>query len=162
MIAERHNMVFTNHARSGRVFYYDGSNTNSFIYSLSAVSIMQSIKDADYITLLFGNNEKWEYVGTSSDTDVSTVWGTFNTAMSTILSVNPGVKIGFITTPGLLDLPASNSTGISGEDRTNLKAEYIKMCKQWGIPYLDWYDPLVPMTAYGRAADIYIDPYAKQ
>ena len=154
LIAERHGMILHNDARSGRMFNWNGSNTNSFIYNLSSSSVMGHVRTADYITLMFGNNESILSAGVSSDTDPSTVWGSFNSAMSTILSVNPGVKIGFITTPGLLDV--QDSAG-----RAALKDEYVKMSRRWGIPYLDWTDPLVPMASYGRIDGDEVDEYAK-
>jgi len=53
------------------------------------------------MTLMFGLNDSGP-VGTSADTDPTTMCGAWNNILSTILSCNPSIKIGIISPDGWL------------------------------------------------------------
>ena len=155
-IADRNHMNYINVAKSGGTLTYfissDVDHTpqtaNSFSNDLTkgneySQQLSNYIAQADYITIAYGlNDQKWSDghwlqcpVGERTDSDISTMWGAWNTVLSTILTLNPTVKIGIILTDG----------GFT-EDQRNRQ---LSVANWWGIPTLDLMaDPNVPMMAY--------------
>ena len=157
-IANRNAMSYTNKAESGGTLTYATTQTaGSLAKDLTTESTFADlsglIKDADYITIAYGLNDLKDYdghhnlcpVGEKTDSTINTMWGAWNTVLSTIFLLNPDVKLGIIMTDG----------GFS-EDQRNRQ---LSVANYWGIPYLDLKgDPQVPLmitinggnTIYGR------------
>ena len=96
--------------------------------------------DSDYVTIMFGLNETKltdEQIGTKTDNNNTTFWGSFNLVIRNILTNNPTVKIGIIIEDGWLPQKIHDTL--------------IDISKWWGIPYLDLRnDPSVPVMNGGR------------
>ena len=142
LISDRNNMKLKNASVSGtRMCVYpndDLSNLNkSFAYTLIN-NVSSELSTADYITFAYGINEQGADVtyGDESSTDLSTIWGAYNTSLSTIFTWNPIAKVGMII-----------SDGINSTMRSNLSA----IARWWGLPILDLAnDPQIPPMTFGR------------
>ena len=125
-IANRNAMTYTNKAVGGGTLTYaiydtsisapDPTGTpqlaNSLVKDLTTedtfAQLSGLIADADYITIAYGLNDLKKYdkhwnlcdVGQKTDSVISTMWGAWNTVLSTIYNLNPDVKLGIILTDG--------------------------------------------------------------
>ena len=161
-IADRNAMTYINKGRSGGTltYYVSSDNTpqtaNSLAKDLTTESTFAQlsgpIASADYITIAYGlNDQKWYedhylsvLVGDKNDSTISnSMWGAWNVVLSTILELNPTVKLGIIFTDG----------GFNEDQRDR----QLSVANYWGIPTLDLKgDPQVPMMIfsgnnYGRS-----------
>ena len=110
---------------------------NSFTNGTNPV-YMNIPSDSDYITLKFGINDMSKScpIGTIDDTETSTFYGAWNTALEYITNNFPFAKVGIIVSNGMV---ATNDY----VDAT------ISVAQKWGIPYLDEvYDYNVPLLHY--------------
>lgn len=132
-IAKRNDMTLINEAKCGTTMH---SNNNNAFSETRYIRVVGA--NADYVTLCFGLNESdYSNIGTPTDTDITTLWGAYNTVIKQIISGNPFVKIGII-------IPNS---WLSETHRNTL----IEIAKYWGVPYLDLKgDTSVPITMGGR------------
>ena len=171
-IANRNAMTYTNKAVGGGTLTYaiydtsisapDPTGTpqvaNSLVKDLTTedtfAQLSGLIADADYITIAYGLNDLKKYdghwnlcdVGQKTDSVISTMWGAWNTVLSTIYNLNPDVKLGIILTDGGFN-----------EDQRNRQ---LSVASYWGIPVLDLKgDPQVPLmlgssSNYGNRSEI--------
>lgn len=99
-------------------------------------------EDTDYLTLQFGLNEsnianEPSTLGTSTDSDNTTMWGAYNTVFEWILTNRPNAKVGVIITDSWMTENYANAL--------------IEICKFWGVPWLDLGgDPQVSLNIGGR------------
>ena len=136
MIGLRNDMNIVNLAVAGMTISNIVSD-NSFTDGTNPV-YMNIPSDSDYITLKFGINDMSKScpIGTIDDTEISTFYGAWNTALEYITNNFPFAKVGIIVSNGMI---ATNDY----VDAT------IEVAKKWGIPYLDEvYDYTVPLLHY--------------
>ena len=136
MIGLRNDMNIVNLAVAGMTISNIVSD-NSFTDGTNPV-YMNIPSDSDYITLKFGINDMSKScpIGTIDDTEISTFYGAWNTALEYITNNFPFAKVGIIVSNGMI---ATNDY----VDAT------IEVAKKWGIPYLDEvYDYSVPLLHY--------------
>ena len=136
MIGLRNDMNIVNLAVTGMTISNIVSD-NSFTDGTNPV-YMNIPSDSDYITLKFGINDMSKScpIGTIDDTEISTFYGAWNTALEYITNNFPFAKVGIIVSNGMI---ATNDY----VDAT------IEVAKKWGIPYLDEvYDYSVPLLHY--------------
>lgn len=129
IIANRNNMTVLNQGASGSVL-------NGYLANARYNSIPT---DVDYITIWYGINDPGHKIsiGTvddqpesvTSETSTSTCGG-FNWFFKWLLTNRPLAHIGVII------------TDFTAQDR---REAIMACCQKWGIPYLDLYDPTIPM-----------------
>ena len=137
-IAERNNMELVNEAKCGSKFTNVDNATSGNIFSLRYKNVPL---DSDYITLMFGLNETGltdAQIGIESDSDITTLWGTYNVIFEYFLTNAPYAKIGVIIPDAWMNKKYADATK--------------QICEYWGIPYLDLkFDTSVPMGIGGRS-----------
>jgi len=157
-IAGRNRMRLDNIARSGSRTYapVDADRANNiYIWSdlSNAQSIFSSVKDADYVTIALGNNDRndAQYIGNPTDSGRETYCGAWNNLLSVVLSAAPAAKIGIIVCDGLTN------------HKDNVRNAIISAATSWGIPYLDiGKDPSIGMMLGATGVRGYMNPYALQ
>lgn len=98
--------------------------------------------DCDYIILQFGLNESGladnaSTLGARDSTDVTTMWGSWNTVLGYLIENHPIARIGVIMSDAWM--PQSYFTALK------------EICEWWGVPLLDLGgDPNVPLMNGGR------------
>lgn len=135
-----------------------GNRVFSEIYKDVDTHTGKSIKDAlscaDYITFQYGLNEiitDDTKIGDRDSTSLSTLWGAWNTVLSSVLEWNPDVKIGIIISDAWM-----TQNGNATKTYTALK----EIAEWWGIPVLDMKeDTNCPMMMSGRELTG-VNPYA--
>ena len=135
VIAENNCMKLVNAASSGMPSYltaYPGTKTSFYEF---VPTLSNEISSADYMTFMFGLNDSGP-IGVSTDTDPTTMWGAWNSILSTVLSCNPKIKLGIISPDGWLD-----------ESR---EQAFVEIGKAWGIPVLDFKSAFVPFQTGSR------------
>lgn len=138
LVAKYNNMKFTKDAIGGS----DMTNAPDAREPFSVDRYLNIHEDTDYLTLQFGLNElgiasEPSTLGTSADSDNTTMWGAYNTVFEWILTNRPNAKVGVIISDGWMDETYANAL--------------IDICKFWGIPWLDLGgDPQVSTNIGGR------------
>lgn len=131
-------MKFTKDAIGGS----DMTNVADVSNPFSVDRYLNIPEDTDYLTLQFGLNEvdianESSTLGTSTDSDNTTMWGAYNTVFEWILTNRPNAKVGVIITDAWMTENYANAL--------------IKICKFWGVPWLDLGgDPQVSLNIGGR------------
>ena len=128
-IARRNNMRLVNEARNGTCMACNDTRKDNFADG----RYKRIAKDADYITLWFGINDRYRHIpiGDIESKDSTTFYGAWNIVLEYLIEHHPYAKIGIIITNG--SLPQYT------------EAER-KVAERWGIPYLDLErDPHVPL-----------------
>lgn len=129
IIANRNNMTVLNQGASGSVL-------NGYLASARYNAIPE---DVDYITIWYGINDTGHgiSIGTVDDQPESvtsekstSTCGGFNWFFKWLLTNRPLAHIGVII------------TNFTAQDR---REAIMACCQKWGIPYLDLYDPTIPM-----------------
>lgn len=143
VIAANNKMHLINAAASGMKSFLTAYSDNTSSFYQKVATLSNEISSADYMTLMFGLNDSGP-VGTSADTDPTTMCGAWNNILSTILSCNPSIKIGIISPDGWLSENLRNAQSVIG--------------KAWGIPVLDLKSENIPFQTGSRPYDM--NPYA--
>ena len=124
-IANRNRMILVNEAKSGSTMSVDvNKDRNPF-----SVNRYKNIpNDADYITIMFGINDRGACVlGTIDDTENTTFYGAWNVVLPYLIEKHPSAKIGVIVENG-------SFADIGALDWRNAVKE---VCKKHGIAVLD-------------------------
>lgn len=138
LVAKYNNMKFTKDAIGGS----DMVNVADASKPFSVDRYLNIPEDTDYLTLQFGLNEvdianEQSTLGTSTDSDNTTMWGAYNTVFEWILTNRPNAKVGVIITDAWMTENYANAL--------------IEICKFWGVPWLDLGgDPQVSLNIGGR------------
>lgn len=138
LVAKYNNMKFTKDAIGGS----DMTNVPDAQNPFSVDRYLNIPEDADYITLQFGLNETGiaaepGTLGTSADSENTTMWGAYNTVLQWILTNRPNAKVGVIISDAWMSEAYANAL--------------IDICKFWGVPWLDLGgDPQVSLNIGGR------------
>lgn len=135
--AQKNGMTYKNDSWNGATMTSCENTYESFSNKIDQLS--NDIIDADYITLAFGLNDKSKQVpiGVSSDTDISTYYGAWNTSIDKILSWNPDAHVGILLLGQNLNQSFYDAT--------------IDVAKTNGIPFFDMNnDPTLPPLIYNR------------
>lgn len=156
LIADRNNMALRNYSSSGagmtNINKSAGFSLGRYFATPSELAtISADIADADYILIQYGLNDgatdyaigvwspddKNTNATTSPTNYLNTVWGSWNTALSGMLNLNPTAKIGMIIPDSWMN---QTGDGTYGTNNYNYKHVYEKMKEiavWWGIPCLD-------------------------
>ena len=121
----------------------DVDDPKSFAQSILPQNI-SSISNADYMTICYGLNETNHEIGTKDDSSLSTIWGAWNTSLSSIFDVNPAIKVGIIIADSWMNQRMHNALS--------------SIAYWWGIPYLDLKDGPTSMIG-GRLDNTTLNPY---
>lgn len=138
LVAKCNNMKFTKDAIGGS----DMTNVPDAREPFSVDRYLNIPEDTDYLTIQFGLNEleianEPSTLGTSADSDNTTMWGAYNTVFEWILTNRPNAKVGVIISDGWMSENYANAL--------------IEICKFWGVPWLDLGgDPQVSLNIGGR------------
>lgn len=138
LVAKYNNMKFTKDAIGGS----DMTNVSGASNPFSVGRYLTIPEDTDYITLQFGLNETGiaaepGTLGTSADSENTTMWGAYNTVLQWILTNRPNAKVGVIISDAWMSEAYANAL--------------IDICKFWGVPWLDLGgDPQVSLNIGGR------------
>lgn len=138
LVAKYNNMKFTKDAIGGS----DMTNVSGASNPFSVDRYLNIPEDTDYLTLQFGLNEleiaaEPSTLGTSADSNNTTMWGAYNTVLQWILTNRPNAKVGVIISDGWMNETYANAL--------------IDICKFWGVPWLDLGgDPQVSLNIGGR------------
>lgn len=123
------------------------SDTNKSFVQTILNNALSNVESADYMTICYGLNETSRTVTNSdisSDSDVSTVYGSWNTALSTIFNVNPAIKVGIIIADAWMSSSMHDALSAIGQ--------------WWGIPVLDLKNGATAMID-GRTNGIPVNPF---
>lgn len=143
VIATNNKMHLINVAAGGMKSFLTAYSDNTSSFYQKVATLSNEISSADYMTLMFGLNDSGP-VGTSADTDPTTMCGAWNNILSTILSCNPAIKIGIISPDNWPNENLRNAQSVIG--------------KAWGIPVLDLKSENIPFQTGSRSYDM--NPYA--
>lgn len=131
-IGKRNNMNIINNAVSGSTMaitkdYLDGTvQDKNFREPFSNIRYknIEGIENADYITLMFGINDKYHSnIGSINDDTNETFYGAWNVVLKYYITNYPNAKIGVII--------------YSGDISADIHQALIAVSKNNGIPYLD-------------------------
>lgn len=131
-IGKRNNMNIITNAVSGSTMaitkdYLDGTVTDKNFrepFSNIRYKNIEGIEKADYITLMFGINDKYHSnIGSINDDTNETFYGAWNVVLKYYITNYPNAKIGVII--------------YSGDISTDIHQALINVSKNNGIPYLD-------------------------
>ena len=122
-IAHRNEMTLINEAHDGSMMH----SVNNSVLCFSEERYKLIPKDAEYITLAFGLNDDLPQdnavYGDKTSTDITTIWGAWNTVLEYLITNIPKAKIGIIINDGWMS--------------ENMRNAEIEIAEYWGIPYLD-------------------------
>lgn len=131
-IGKRNSMNIITNAINGSTMaitkdYLDGTVTDKNFkdpFSNTRYKNIKGIENADYITLMFGINDKYHSnIGTINDDTNETFYGAWNVVLKDYITKYPNSKIGVII--------------YSGDISTDIHQALIAVSKNNGIPYLD-------------------------
>ena len=144
IIANRNNMLVINQGASGSVLngYIAQSRYNDIPASVNYITIWYGINDTGHGISIGTVDDEPETIASETGT---TTCGGFNWLFKWLYTNRPLAHIGVIIT-----------------DYTEAKRReaIIACCQKWGVPYLDLYDPTIPMirtrggTKYEHSTDI--------
>ena len=105
----------------------EGSSCVAMVNKLCNPYIAKGYSDEfDIITIMYGSNNDYTGIGTSSDTDVTTTWGAMKYCFDKLLYYYRYGKIGVL-------LPPQRGGGIL----TDMVAAVKECCETYSIPYYD-------------------------
>ena len=160
IIGDNNSMTVVNNAVSGGTiasgtYHSDGTTARHWICD----TIKNIPSDADYILFDGGVNDSSETAevgaissGFSAELDTTTFCGAMESICKWLVINRPNAKIGYVIVHKMADNYTSEYPSAGTKDMYGLA---IKICKKWGVPYIDLNTQVPPLKDIQSLRDVY-------
>ncbi len=135
ILQDEFGFYYSNQAVSGATWSVSENSTNNIFSQMEKSQALY--KNADYISIFLGTNDFGanRSIGTSFNTDQTTVYGAMKKVLDTIIDANPDVKIALLTPINRYDL--QNDLNGNGNSLTDFRSAISTIATMYNCTLID-------------------------